>query len=179
MTARPAPGKDEKCVRCARRSKSCLKAILEEEKKRAQELASLLNKQTFDFFSKSPLHFSANLRALQPVLCTNANNIGQAAIKRAQDEIKEELPFNLGAEGRMYGQWSDDLDDEASQLLSALRANVDTARWVMKTASDITKGPLIQRAMHVVDSVSSMVDAVRETTPPQFAELAAEEVGFF
>lgn len=79
----------------------------------------------------------------------------------------------------MYAFWSDDLDDEANQLLSALRANIDTARWVVKTANDVKEGPLIRRAIHVVDSVASMADALKESTPPQFAHMAAEEIGLF
>lgn len=84
----------------------------------------------------------------------------------------------MNTEARRCGNWDEDPGDEASQLLSAVRANMGTARWAMKMAGAITRGPLIQRAAHVVDSASSMVDAMRETTPPQFAYLAAEEVGF-
>lgn len=79
----------------------------------------------------------------------------------------------------MYSHCSEDSDDEASQLLSAVCTNMHTARWAVRMASDMTEGPLIQRAAHVVDSASSMVDAMRGTTPPQFADMAAEEVGFF
>lgn len=79
----------------------------------------------------------------------------------------------------MHGHYSDEADDEANQLLCGLRANVDTAVWVVLAASKLEQSPIIQRAAHVMRSVSAMVDAVRESTPPQFADLGATTVGFF
>lgn len=75
LTACLAPGKDDKCVRCARRSKSCYKAPHEDERKKARQLASVFNRQPLDLVRRRSPHSATDLGALQMVLCTDSGDM--------------------------------------------------------------------------------------------------------
>lgn len=79
LTDFPASGKDDKCVRCARRSKSCFGTTLKDETKKARELAAVFNKQPLDLVGGRPPHFPRTpvrckrLFVLTPVTWTGRN----------------------------------------------------------------------------------------------------------